>query len=60
MSRPPVAFTKQNEQIFSDNDRQLTFEELAITEGVRAAVHSSAAYLAMMEPVQAQIAAGHA
>ena len=35
-------------------------EELAIAESVRAAVRSSAAYLATTEPVQAQIAAAHA
>ena len=35
-------------------------EELAIAESVRAAVHSSAAYLAKTEPVQAQIVAAHA
>ena len=33
---------------------------MAITESVRAAVRSSAAYLATTEPVQAQIAAAHA
>ena len=33
---------------------------LAIAESVRAVVRSSAAYLATMEPVQAQIAAAHA
>ena len=35
-------------------------EELAIAESVRAAVSSSAAYLATTEPVHAQIAAAHA
>ena len=35
-------------------------EELAIAESVRAAVRSSTAYLATMEPVQAQIASAHA
>ena len=35
-------------------------EELAIAESVRAAVHSFAVYLAMTEPVQAQIASAHA
>ena len=33
---------------------------MAITDSVRAAVRSYAAYLATMEPVQAQIAAAHA
>ena len=33
---------------------------MAIGESVRAAVRSSAAYLATTEPVQAQIAAAHA
>ena len=35
-------------------------EELAIAESVRAAVRSSATYLATTEPVQAQIASAHA
>ena len=35
-------------------------EELAIAESIRAAVRSSAAYLATTEPVQAQIASTHA
>ena len=55
-----VAVTAQIERSFSDNGRQPTTEELAITERIRAAGHSSAAYLAMMEPVQAQITAAHA
>ena len=33
---------------------------MAIAESVRAAIRSSAAYLATTEPVQAQIAAAHA
>ena len=55
-----VAVTPQIERSFSDNGRQPTAEELAIAESVRAAAHSSAAYLATMEPVQAQIATAHA
>ena len=55
-----VAVTAQIERSFSDNGRQPAVEELAIVETVRAAVRSSAAYLAMTEPVQAQIAAAHA
>ena len=55
-----LAVTAQIERSFSDNGRQPMSEELAISESVRAAVHSSAAYLATMEPVQAQIAAAHA
>ena len=55
-----VAVTAQIERSFSDNGRQPTTEELAIAESVRAAVRSSAAYLATTEPVQAQIAAAHA
>ena len=48
------------ERSFSDNGRQPMAEELAIAKSVRAAVRSSAAYLATMEPVQAQIASTHA
>ena len=48
-----VVVTAQIERSFSDNGRQPTPEELAIPESVRAAVCSSAAYLATMEPVQA-------
>ena len=55
-----LAVTAQIERSFSDNGRQPTAEELAIAESVRAAVRSSAAYLATTEPVQAQIAAAHA
>ena len=55
-----VAVTAQIEHSFSDNGRQPTTEELAIAERVRAAVRSSSAYLATMEPVQAQIASAHA
>ena len=55
-----VVVTAQIERSFSDNGRQPTTEELAITESVRAAVRSSAAYLAMTEPVQAQITSAHA
>ena len=55
-----MAVTAQIERSFSDNGRQPTAEELAIAESVRAAVHSSAAYLATTEPVQAQIASAHA
>ena len=55
-----VAVTAQIERSFSDNGRQPTAEELAIAESVRAAVRSSAAYLATTEPVQAQIASAHA
>ena len=55
-----LAVTAQIERSFSDNGRQPTTEELAITESIRAAVGSSAAYLATMEPVQAQIMAAHA
>ena len=55
-----VAVTAQTKQSFSDNGRQPMAEELAIAESVRAAVRSSAAYLATTEPVQAQIAAAHA
>ena len=40
--------------------RQPTTEELAIAESVRAAVRSSAAYLAMTELVKAQMASSHA
>ena len=54
-----MAVTAQIKQSFSDNGRQPTAEELAITESVRAAVRSSTAYLAMTEPVQAHIAAAH-
>ena len=55
-----MAVTAQIERSFSDNGRQPTAEELAIAESVRAAVRSSAAYLATTEPVQAQIASAHA
>ena len=55
-----LAVVTQIERSFSDNGQQPTAEELAIAESVRAAVHSSAAYLAMTEPVQAQIASAHA
>ena len=55
-----LAVTAQIERSFSDNGQQPTAEELAIAESVRAAVHSPAAYLATMEPVQAQIASAHA
>ena len=55
-----LAVTAQIERSFSDNGRQPTAEELAIAESVRAAVRSSAAYLATTEPVQAQIASAHA
>jgi len=55
-----LAVTAQIERSFSDNGRQPTAEELAIAESVRAAVCSSAAYLAMTEPGQAQIASSHA
>ena len=55
-----VAVTAPIERSFSDNGRQPTAEELAIAESVRAAVRSSAAYLATTEPVQAQIASAHA
>ena len=55
-----VAVTTQIKRSFSDNGWQPTVEELAIAESVQAAVRSSAAYLAMTEPVQAQIAAAHA
>jgi len=49
----------QIERSFSNNGRQPTAKELAITETVRVAVRSSATYLATTEPVQAQIAAAH-
>ena len=55
-----LVVTAQIERSFSDNGRQPTTEELAIAESVRAAVCSSAAYLATTEPVQAQITAAHA
>ena len=55
-----LAVTAQIERSFSDNGRQLTAEDLAIAESVRAAVRSSAAYLATTEPVQAQITSAHA
>ena len=55
-----MAVTAQIKQSFSDNGRQPTAKELAIAESVRAAIRSSAAYLATMGPVQAQIAATHA
>ena len=54
-----VAVTAQIERSFFDNGRQPMDEELAIAESVRAAVRSSAAYLAT-EPIQAQIMAAHA
>ena len=41
-----MAVTAQIERSFSDNGRQPMAEELAITESVRGAVRSSAAYLA--------------
>ena len=55
-----MAVTAQIERSFSDNGRQPTTVGLAIAESIRAAGHSSAAYLATMEPVQAQITAAHA
>ena len=55
-----VEVTAQIERSFSDNGQQPAAEELAIAESVRAAVRCSATYLATTEPVQAQIAAGHA
>ena len=55
-----LAVTAQIERSFSDNGWQPTVEELSIAESVRAAVRSSTAYLAMMEPVQAQTASSHA
>ena len=55
-----LAVTAQIERSFSDNGRQPTAKELAIAESVRAAICSSAAYLATTEPVQAQITATHA
>ena len=55
-----VAVTAQIKRSFSDNGRQPTTEELAITERVRAAVRSCVAYLATTEPARAQIAAAHA
>ena len=55
-----LAVTAQIEQSFSNNGRQPMAEELAIGERVRAAVHSSTAYLATTEPVQAQITNAHA
>ena len=55
-----MAVITQIERSFSDNGRRPTDEELAIAESVRATVHSSIAYLATTEPVQAQIAAAHA
>ena len=55
-----LAVTAQIKRSFSDNGRQPTAEELAIAESIRAAVRSSAAYLATTEPVQAQIASAHA
>ena len=55
-----VAVTAQIVRSFSDNGRQPTAEELAITERVRAAIRSCAAYLATTEPAKAQIAAVHA
>ena len=54
-----MAVTAKIKQSFSDNGRQPTAEELALAESVRAAVRSSAAYLAMTEPIQAQIASAH-
>jgi hypothetical protein len=55
-----LAVTAQIAQIFSDNSGQPTAEDLAIAESVRAVVRSFAAYLATMEPVQAQTTAAHA
>ena len=55
-----MAVTAQIERSFSDNGRQPTTKVLAIAESVRAALHSSAAYLVTTEPVQAQIASTHA
>ena len=55
-----MAVIAQIEQSFSDNGRQPTAEELAITESVRVAVHWSAGYLTTTEPVQAQITSAHA
>ena len=55
-----LVVTAQIERSFYDNGRQPIAKELAITESVRAAVRSSAAYLATTEPVQAQIMAAHA
>ena len=55
-----VVVTAQIERSFSANGRQPTAEELAIAESVRAAIRSSAAYLATTEPVQDQIAFAHA
>lgn len=52
--------TAQIERSFSDNGRQPTTGELAIADGVRVAVRSSAAYLATTEPIQDQIASAHA
>ena len=64
MSRPPTPSSWRSphkiERSFSNNGRQPTAEELAIAESVRAAVRSSAAYLATMEPVQARIVSAHA
>ena len=55
-----VAVTAPIKWSFSNNGRQPTTEGLAVAESVRAAVRSSTAYLATMEPVQAQIASAHA
>ena len=55
-----VAVTAQIERSFSDNDRQPTIEELAITERVQAVIYSCAAYLATTEPARAHMASAHA
>ena len=46
-----LAVTTQIERSFSDNGWQPMAEELAIAKSVRAAVRSSAAYLATTDPV---------
>ena len=46
--------------LFCSDGRKPAAEELATAESVRAAVRSSAAYLATTETVQAQITAAHA
>ena len=55
-----MAVTAQIERSFSDNGRQPTAEELAITKRVGAVVRSYAAYHATMEPARALITAAHA
>ena len=55
-----MAVTTQIKWSFSGNGQQPTAEELEITESIRAAIRSSAAYLAMTEPDQDHIAATHA